>query len=69
MARIYIGPVSDNQNTELKLLFGSNVSANSIVDYVRRDTTMREECGLISDDEACAMISEAEAKLKTLSLP
>jgi hypothetical protein len=66
--QINIGPVSKNQNTELKLLFGCNVSASSIVDFVKRDTNMKSSCGLITTNEASAMVEQTEEKLKRLSI-
>lgn len=65
---VSIGPVSDNKETELKLAFGENVSTHRVIEYVKRNTQMREDCGMISNIEGLEMIKQAEEKLKELKL-
>lgn len=65
---INIGPILGNKETEMKLAFGSSVSANRVIDFVKRTVHMRETHGLISNHEASEMVRETEEKLKKLML-
>lgn len=65
---INIGPVFGNSETEMRLTFGSNVSASRVIDFVKRNAHVRETCGLISNVEASEMIKQIEEKLKSLNM-
>lgn len=58
-----IGPVSSNLDTVMKLAFGNNVSASSVIEYVERNAKAMEACGLITEAEAVKMIEEVEKKI------
>lgn len=68
MSNLNIGPVLGNPETEIKLTFGSNVSASRVIDFVKRNARMRESCGMISNNEALEMVKQAEVKLRELSV-
>jgi hypothetical protein len=68
MSNLIIGSVLGNPNAEIKIVFGSNVKASRVVDYVKRNAHMREVCGLISNVEASELVRETEEKLKELNL-
>ena len=55
-------------DSEMKLTFGSNVSASRIVSFVKRNAQIREDYGLISNSEASEMINQTEDKLKRLNV-
>jgi hypothetical protein len=63
---LIIGPVLGNPETEIKLSFGCNVSAERVIDFVKRNAYVRETCGLISTHEASEMIKQTEEKLKNI---
>lgn len=54
---------------DMHIVFGSNVSASRVLDFVRRNASMRETCGLISTIEASEMVKQTEEKLKQLNVP
>lgn len=66
MSNLSIGPVMGNPETELKLAYGNDVSAERVIDFVKRSASMRESCGMISSREAYEMIKQTEEKLKDL---
>jgi hypothetical protein len=49
-----------------KVIFGNNVSASRVIDYVRRSVSFQEKCGMISDVEASEIVKHTEEKLKLL---
>lgn len=63
---INIGPVSPNNETQIKLAFGKNVSAARVLSFVEQSAHEKEEYGLISNQEADEMIKETEEKLKDI---
>lgn len=68
MTCVCIGPVSDNRETEMKIIFGNNVSASRVIGFVEKSAKMREDCGLISNQESFDMIQEIAEKLKLLNI-
>jgi len=65
---ISIGPLFGNLETEMRLTFGSNVSASRVISFVKRNAEARAACGLISDNEASEMVRQTEEKLKQLQM-
>jgi hypothetical protein len=61
---INIGPVSNNQEAQLKLTIGRSVSEERILAFVKTSTEVKEKQRLITANEADAMLREAEDKLK-----
>lgn len=66
---IVIDTISGNPETQMRLIFGNNVSAPRVIEYVKRNAHMKEECGLISTQEAFEVVRQAEEKLKQLNMP
>jgi len=65
---IHIGPVSENPEATIDLVFGKNVSADRIIDSAQQSACEKEKCGLITTQEAIEMIKQIELQLKAIDL-
>lgn len=64
MSVVSVGPLPNNSEAVLRLVFGSNVSVSKVVESARKSTLLKKECGLISNEEASSIVLQLEEKLK-----
>lgn len=65
---IEVGPISNNPQTNYKVVFGDFVSRSQILDSLRQAALLREEFGLTTKDDTLETLKEAENKLLNLNI-
>jgi hypothetical protein len=64
MTTILIQPNSNNINTQTKILFGKNVSLSKVIEFIKKEVELKENCGMISFEEAKEIVKQTEKVLK-----
>lgn len=63
MSSLCVGPLPSNSEAVLRLVFGSNVAVSKVIESAKRFALLKEECGLISNEEASSIVLQLEERL------
>lgn len=63
---IHVGPISQNPETTIDLVFGKNVSIDRVIDSASQSAHDKERCGIVSNDEANEMVERTKECLRSI---